>query len=205
MKPSVTRNVIVAALDRTAATEQVVHTATSLARMIPGSEIHLVHVIDAGQPPGALSIPLTETMNEARIFLDDIKHRIAEQFAGRIVAHLAADLPGRLIVQLATEVEADLVVVGTHGKGGLARLLLGSVSQYVVNNAACAVLVARAKEREAVPEIEPPCPKCREVQNASGGETMWCTQHSAKRPHARTHYETPEPFAVGSMFIRPEV
>lgn len=205
MKPSVTRNVIVAALDRTAATEQVVHTATALARMIPGSEIHLVHVIDAGQPPGALSIPLTETMNEARVFLDDIKHRIAAQFGGRIVAHLAVDIPGRLIVALASDVEADLVVVGSHGKGGLARLLLGSVSQYVVNNAACAVLVARAKEHEAAPEIEPPCPKCLEVQKATAGETMWCAQHSTKHPHARTHYETAEPFAVGSMFIRPEV
>ena len=201
MKPSITRNVILAAVDRTAATEQIVHTAASLGRMIPGSEIHLVHVIDAGQPPGALSIPLTETMNEARVFLDDMKHRIAGQFTGRILTHLAADIPGRLIVQLAADIEADLVVVGSHDKGGIARLLLGSVSQYVVNNASCAVLVARPKKFVEVPEIEPPCPKCREVQKATGGETLWCTQHATKHPQARTHYEYPKGFAVGSMLF----
>ncbi len=204
MKPSAPRNVIIAAIDRTAATEQVVYTASSLARMIPGSEIHLLHVVDAGQPPVAISIPLTETLNEARLFLDGIKEKIAEQFTGRIVAHLTTDLPPRYIVQMATELEADLVVVGTHGKGGLARLLLGSVSQYVVNNAPCAVLVARPKEQIVAPAIEPPCPKCVAVQKATDSDQLWCEQHSAKHAKAQTHYETPQPFALGSMLLRPE-
>jgi len=204
MKPSAPRNVIVAAIDRTAATDQVIYTAASLARMIPGSEIHLVHVIDAGQPPGAISIPLTETLNDARVFLDGIKHGIAQQFDGRVFVHLTTDLPQRFIVQIATDLDADLVVVGSHGKGGLARLLLGSVSQYVVNNAPCAVLVARPKERMAMPEIEPSCPKCVEVRGATGGATVWCAQHAEKHVHGRTHYETPQPFALGSMLLRPE-
>lgn len=204
MKPSAPRTVIVAALDRTGATAPVVHSATSLATMIPGSELHLLHVVDAGQPPGALPIPLTATMNEARDFLEGIKAEIAEKFTGRVTPHLAASLPARHIVQLATDLGADLVVVGTHGKGGLARLLLGSVSQYLVNHAPCAVLVARPKEQIAVPEIEPPCPNCLEVQKATGGEKLWCEQHSTKRAHARMHYETPEAFGVGSMLLRPE-
>ena len=124
MKPSATRNVIIAALDRTAASDQVVYTASSLARMIPGSEIHLLHVVDAGQPPGAISIPLTETLHEARTFLDEIKEEIAEQFTGRIVAHLTTDLPSRYIVEMATELGADLVVVGTAAT--VSRLRAGS-------------------------------------------------------------------------------
>ena len=204
MKPSAPHNVIVAAVDRTEATDQVVYTATSLARMIPGSELHLVHVIDIGQPPGALLVPPTETMNEGHVFLEELELRIAEHFPGRITTHIAADVPGQFIVKLASELDADLLVVGSHGKGGLARLLLGSVSQHVVNNASCAVLVARPKEQVAVPEIEPPCPSCLEVREATGGETLWCAQHSAKRPNARLHYEMPKPFALGSMLLRPD-
>ena len=204
MNSTAPRSVILAAVDRTAATDQVVHTASSLARMIPGSELHLVHVIDAGQPPVTISIPLTETLNEARVFLDGIKERIEEQFEGPVRVHLTTDLPGRYVVQLATDLGADLVVVGTHGKGGLARLLLGSVSTYVANNAPCAVLVARPKEQAEVPKIEPACPKCVETQKASGGEKLWCAEHSVKHPQAHTHYKIPEPFAVGSMLFRPE-
>ncbi len=204
MKPTAHRTVIVAAVDRTAATNQVVHTARSLACMLPGAEVHLVHVVEVGQPSGAHVVPLTDTLEAGSLFLDDIKARIAEQFTGRIVAHLGVDLPGRHIVELAKELEADLVVVGTHGKGGLARLLLGSVSQHVVNHASCAVLVARPKDEVAVPEIEPACSKCLELRKETGGEKQWCVQHSVKHAHARTHYATPQPFALGSMLLRPE-
>jgi nucleotide-binding universal stress UspA family protein len=51
--------------------------------------------------------------------------------------------PGPAIVEAAVSEEADLVVVGTHGRGSLGRLLIGSVSEYVVRNAPCPVLVVR--------------------------------------------------------------
>lgn len=70
--------------------------------------------------------------------------------------------------------------------------------------APCAVLVARAKAQEAVPEIEPPCPACVEVQRTSSGDKLWCQQHSSRHVHGRLHYEAPPSFGVGAMFIRPE-
>ena len=55
--------------------------------------------------------------------------------------------PGESIVSAAGAESVDLVVVGTHGRGTIGRLLLGSVSEYVVRNAPCPVLVVRPASR----------------------------------------------------------
>jgi universal stress protein A len=47
------------------------------------------------------------------------------------------------IVRLATERKADLIVMGTHGRTGLARLLAGSVAESVLRTAPCPVLAVR--------------------------------------------------------------
>ncbi len=52
--------------------------------------------------------------------------------------------PGSALCALAEELSADAIVLGTRGRGGLRRALLGSVSDYVVRNAPCAVVIARA-------------------------------------------------------------
>jgi nucleotide-binding universal stress UspA family protein len=51
--------------------------------------------------------------------------------------------PGESIVSAAEAEAADLIIVGTHGRGTIGRLLLGSVSEHVVRHAPCPVLVAR--------------------------------------------------------------
>ena len=54
------------------------------------------------------------------------------------------------IVRLARETATDLVIVGTHGRGPVAHLLLGSVAERVVRKAPCAVLTVRHGEHEFV-------------------------------------------------------
>ncbi|MEB3355812.1 MAG: universal stress protein [Synechococcales bacterium] len=54
--------------------------------------------------------------------------------------------PGDQICQVATEWRADLVVVGRRGRSGLSEAFLGSVSNYVVHHAPCAVLTLQATE-----------------------------------------------------------
>ena len=51
--------------------------------------------------------------------------------------------PAPAIVDCATEVGAELIVVGTHGRTGLARLALGSVAEHVIRDADCSVLAVR--------------------------------------------------------------
>ena len=72
----------------------------------------------------------------------------------RTVAALGAEVPveqvtrsgeaGPAICRLAEEVDADVVVVGSRGRGAIKRALLGSVSTHVTNNAPCPVVVVRA-------------------------------------------------------------
>jgi nucleotide-binding universal stress UspA family protein len=51
--------------------------------------------------------------------------------------------PAAMIVSVARELGVDVVIVGSHGKGFLSRVLLGSVSEHVTRHAPCPVLVVR--------------------------------------------------------------
>jgi nucleotide-binding universal stress UspA family protein len=53
--------------------------------------------------------------------------------------------PRSALVETAKEEDADLVVVGSHGRTGLGKLLLGSVASHVVSHAPCSVLVVKLK------------------------------------------------------------
>jgi nucleotide-binding universal stress UspA family protein len=67
------------------------------------------------------------------------------------VEHVVADgSPAEEIVRVARERHSDLIVMGTHGRTGLSRLLLGSVAEEVMRRAPCPVLTL--KEPVAVPE-----------------------------------------------------
>lgn len=57
----------------------------------------------------------------------------------------ATGSPGRAICTLAKTWEADLIMVGSHGRKGIGELFLGSVSNYVMHHAPCSVLVVNAK------------------------------------------------------------
>jgi nucleotide-binding universal stress UspA family protein len=54
--------------------------------------------------------------------------------------------PGDVIVDAAEAEHADMVLVGSHGRGVVGRFLLGSVSEHVVRHAPCPVLVVRPRE-----------------------------------------------------------
>ena len=62
---------------------------------------------------------------------------------GRVVA----GEPRQSLVQAAQSERADLIVVGSHGRSGLAKMMLGSVSSHVVTHAPCSVLVVKQSGR----------------------------------------------------------
>jgi nucleotide-binding universal stress UspA family protein len=57
--------------------------------------------------------------------------------------------PRRVILDCADAWHADLIVVGSHGKAGLDRLLLGSVSEHIARHASCSVEIVRTDEGNA--------------------------------------------------------
>lgn len=56
---------------------------------------------------------------------------------------VAYERPQRFIIQVAKAENVDLIVLGCGGKRNLSRIILGSVSQYVLNHAHCAVAICR--------------------------------------------------------------
>ncbi len=113
-----------------------------------GARIHLLHVTGIpmlGVPEAGVA--LTSTMIES--IIRNAQHaldRLIDQRRGR--AAFAETIqstgdPRDMILQAAKDTAADLIVMGTHGRRGLKRLLLGSVAEAVVRTASCPVLTVR--------------------------------------------------------------
>jgi len=66
--------------------------------------------------------------------------------------------PRSEIVTEARDWGADLVVLGSHGRTGIKRLVMGSVAEYVVRHAPCSVEVARQREPHDTEQVRPPLP-----------------------------------------------
>jgi nucleotide-binding universal stress UspA family protein len=208
-KQNAQRFVVVVAVDASEAATLVVRAATQLASSISGSEIHLVHTLENFKPVAQDEIPNpwsgTAILERGREHLQNLGRVASEKFQGRVVGHLASGEPWREVVQMAENFSADLIVVGTQNLKGLKRIALGSVSEHVVRNAKCPVLVVRKTDYQTrdVPEIEPACPDCLVTQRETAGATLWCDRHATHHPHARLHYEVPQSFAIGSGLLRP--
>jgi len=114
----------------------------------PEGTVVLCHVVD--------DMPLSYGYVGVAFTAGDIRTRISEEAQKelaaivptnpnqvRIETHLLHGTPQREIVKLVTSVQADLVVMGTHGRSGLEHALMGSVAERVIRKAPCPVLVVR--------------------------------------------------------------
>ena len=129
--------------DFSPASESALRWATSLARDT-GARLLIVHV---EEPPtayvgGDYAIP--ETTAPARHELAKLLALVVPFDQGISYEHriLLGD-PAPEIVKLAEEEKVDLIVLGTHGRTGLSRLLMGSVAEHVVRRADCPVLTVK--------------------------------------------------------------
>ena len=119
----------------------------------PGSSVHALHVWEAPAYTGMESLLVVheagkpnQTLNEyvqaqAKQQLDAQIARAKERGVTVAEVHLAAGAPDDVIIRRSEGF--DLVVMGTHGRGVIAHLLLGSVAERVVRKAKCAVLIVR--------------------------------------------------------------
>lgn len=118
-----------------------------------GAELHLLHVVQEPASYTRMYVPpedwLTEERDAARRELeklpgDEVKANVA------VLREVRSGSPLVEIIQYAKEADIDLIVMGTHGRTGLAHLLLGSVAENVVRQAPCPVLTVRNPEHEFV-------------------------------------------------------
>ena len=130
--------------------------AAAIARTY-GAKITALHVFPnvppvayAGVVPAFLPIVLSDSDREC--ILSDLRQFVgSEDTSGlQIASDLLVGDPLVEILSEAASVDADLVVMGTHGRTGFDRLLLGSVTEKVLRKASCPVLTVPAAEPETV-------------------------------------------------------
>ena len=114
----------------------------------------------------------------------------AKPLSARVVSHVRMDSPGFGLAQVASDLKANLIVVGTHGRRGLSRLLMGSVAEITVRYARCPVLVIPPHEELVEVKIEPPCSECVIARSASNGQELWCAQHRERHGRRHTVHQT---------------
>lgn len=136
-----------------------------------GSELHVVH---AWQPFPDHAHPSIALASDAALYEREAQKILFEQLdeveaAGGVPsgAHLQKGRPAEAISDLASELGAGLVVVGSRGLGPVRRLVMGSVSEGVVDLASRPVLVLRGRDDEAWP---PRCIVAGDDGSAGAGE-----------------------------------
>lgn len=124
--------------------------AINLAKLT-GGEILCVHaIVDLPyieyMGPGVLTVTryIREAKKQTEEWFSQVKSKAAKQGI-KVTADTIFNLPSvaESILNYASEQKADLIVIGTRGRSGLKRLVLGSVASAVVAHAGCPVLVVR--------------------------------------------------------------
>lgn len=132
--------------DGSSETKRVAEHAAELAEA-HGAELHSVYVVNTAT---FASLPMETSWEnidgmlheEGRGALDAVR-RYVEPYDVSFTPRLLEGPPNKEIVRYAEEENCDLIVMGTHGRGGIDRLLLGSVAERVVRASTVPVLTVR--------------------------------------------------------------
>jgi nucleotide-binding universal stress UspA family protein len=121
-----------------------------------GAQLYLIHVSDKARFEMATEFPLglDGTLEDAvrERMLKILSPR--EQVEFKPVFEFRSGSPAAEIVKFAREQNIDLIVMGTHGRGFVAHVVMGSVAEKVVRTAPCPVLTVRAVQHEFVVQEE---------------------------------------------------
>ncbi|NUP11200.1 MAG: universal stress protein [Polyangiaceae bacterium] len=201
--------VVLAAVDLAAGSTPVMDKALELAASHPLGILHVLTVEEqdcapasSPRPPGPETPSLTAERTAAfcrQVLERGVKGRSTTR-APSVVVHAMVGWAAEEIVWLAAHLDADYIVMATHGRRGIKRLLLGSVAERVVRLANCPVVVVRHKQAESGwgdPEAEPICSDCATARAETQGRALWCDHHGGR--HVRifipddSHRQSPSP------------
>lgn len=148
MKPT-----ILLAYDFSPAADEALRWVTELQGLVHGPTV-VFHVIDA-IPLVAVSevgfAPLDPRVDEVEAALRGVVERAGLEAQVRVVLGSGV---GPILVEAAGELRADLIALGTHGRGFVGRLVMGSVAEHVLRHASAPVIVFH-ENKAAAPEAIP--------------------------------------------------
>lgn len=138
---------ILCPVDFSEASKQSFQTAVDLATRL-NAEIRVIHVYQL--PASALPDGVLETPTDLEAVLEERIQKRLDAFVAENVTEganvttgLCEGVPYVEITEAAEEIDADMIVIGTHGRTGLAHLLLGSVAERVLRTSDIPVLTVR--------------------------------------------------------------
>ncbi len=128
-----------------------VETAIRVCRLGEGSKVHLLHVFDLPPEYNLYQTPSVSDLyrrnrDTVRAELENELAALAREIgdgATEIATEIVEGHPAEVVVDRAADLGVDLIAMGTHGRSGLQRLVLGSVARRVVQHAPCPVLTVR--------------------------------------------------------------
>ena len=139
------KNILVP-IDFSEASEHAAIAACALASKT-GATVHLLHAYVI--PVESVGLALTVSQQYVEQFVRESKAQllalVAKLGPGATMGPVLVESgdPREVITQMAKELKAELIVMGTHGRRGLSRALIGSVAESVVRTAHCSVLIVR--------------------------------------------------------------
>ncbi len=176
--------------------------ASNMANRV-GGELHILHLSPASELRSEATLVLLE---HGRTSLDLVAAGLYEPTRCSVAVHIRSGIPWHEIVDEARRRTANLIVVGTHGRRGAARMLLGSQGEQVLRHAPCPVLVVRDAYPDGTAQLlqtEPECPDCTHAQESADGDERWCAKHASHG--VKSHDEASSGFGGGSWLIQPLV
>lgn len=143
------RSKILVAYDGSELSKKAVQEGKEMLLTKEGSELHIVSVVSSAGPTTNIYVTeniTNELANELRSELEELKEEIKEDHLDihtKVLIDYGQRNPGHAICKFAEEQEADLIIIGSRGLGGVKRLFLGSVSNTVVQYAKSRVLIIK--------------------------------------------------------------
>jgi len=126
------------------------HIATDLARQYQATVLvlHVAETVGAANVTYGEAVSQLEPESYRQRLLDDLRQAVPPP-AGVAVEYLVAGGdPAAEVAQVAAQRGSDLIVMGTHGRTGLGRLLMGSIAEKVVRLAPCPILITKLPRNE---------------------------------------------------------
>lgn len=150
-----TTRTILAPTDFSSASAEALPHAEALARQ-SGARLLLVHVEEPPMAYGGGELSSVIPMPDSARIAASLEGVALGDASIPVTRRLAMGDPAAEICRIAAEEKAELIVLGTHGRSGMHRLLMGSVAESVLRHAPCPVLVYR--EAATMPQDAGPAP-----------------------------------------------